>query len=517
MSQAQTTPQPQSIPATLEIELPNNKSNDPGAYKVQLAQPITLKQGTTVSVSAAYLSLFSGAAISPANIIIEQDYSFVITATPTWTLMSDRGSPAEANLWFNYLAGACITGRASAESDAPISIQIPITIKRGSYTPQALVALFNRQTQAPTYINSANMTTPYPETGNNNGQVLVGGQYIYSGDLGAQTVTPSFTGLGQFGLQPVYGTNIETGVIELVAVNGQPPTVQRGTIGNYGGQILNSLMYSGSSTGLSIDFDDSTGYFRIASNFTPLTSEDTGNNIVVIFSYQAANPTATGTKTPSTVIIDRAGELLITNWGYNQAQWSTSFWSRLGFAYTDLYRPCTNNNIDPYALGRCYPQINPADCLLLNTDPTGDTPSAEFNALKILQQLFPVNNGPPIAAARAIEYDGSTVGIVASSQPILIPIPYARCVLDLIPAGEVSGVQHPDRGIIGFSQPLSLINQTMGGVLSFAVYNPCMFVVRGEISISEVSIRIEDPRDGTILKWISPNPLSTVFLRCISP
>lgn len=515
MSQAQTTPQPQSIPATLEIELPNNKSNDPGAYKVQLAQPITLKQGTTVSVSAAYLSLFSGAAISPANIIIEQDYEFTMTAVPTWTIMSNRSAPS-TDSWLNAFAGVSVTARASPDNDDPVIINIPITIPRGSYTPQALVALFNRQTTAPTYQSSANMFTPWPLDATTS--ILMAGQSFNPGgtNLGPNTLAPSFVSLSQFGVQE---NEVETGVVQLTCVDGQPPIISRGQPDFFGGKIDNSLIYSGSSNGLSIDFDDTSGFFRIASNFTPLTSEVTGENVVVLFSYSRPQPSDTPeTPIQTTVIIDRAGELLIQNWGYDEASWANSFWARLGFSYTDLYRPCTATTIDPQSLGRCYPQVNPADCLVTSDDPSGDTPTADFTALKLLQQLLPLGAAPlQNATSRAIAYDGSTVGIVASSQPILIPIPYARCVLDLIPAGEVSGAQHPERGIIGFSQPLSLINQTMGGVLSFAVYNPCMFVVRGEISISEVSVRIEDPRDGTILKWISPNPLSTVFLRCISP
>ena len=193
----------------------------------------------------------------------------------------------------------------------------------------------------------------------------------------------------------------------------------------------------------------------------------------------------------------------------------------LGFTREDLYKKLDGGTeLHPNSFGMCHANINPSSCLQIFS-PGADnySPTPDFLNLKILSQILEDNsNGSGLLNSVLWGYDGSTVGINASKQCILNPLPYARCVISDIAPGTNSGTQGPQRGVLGFSQALSLVNQTNGGVLSFAVFNPLTITIGGDCVINSLTVRIEDPRNGgKLLDWISDQPISTVFLRIINP
>lgn len=514
------------IPAALEVELPNagrgvTQGGSPAEWTVQLPQPIRLVPGSTISVSNAFLSLFSGAAVSQQNIILEKDYSFTMVGVAAWTYMSDRTTftndpPADADFLTSWIGSEF--SQLDDEGDLQ-TVNIPITIPRGSYSPQALVALFNRQSSAPAYITGENVTN-WPAQGL---PTLAGGYNFATGAY--PTLVLPFQTFGQYGQQI---SGVETGAIQWQAgAAGAPPVLTKAS-GDVGAGALwpNVQVAAGSTAGLTIDFDANSGLFRIAQNFSPVISNVTGNTCLIATTADvpiATWPLATDMpRQQRTVVIDRSGEVLIQDWGYANTDeaWAGSFWARLGFARTDLYRPLLpGGGLDPFTWGRCYPNADPGSCLQ-TFDPDDYPPTDAFLDLKPLSQAISLVSTDPgkQLAPTSWEYDGSTIGIFASNQAVLNPLPYARCTVDILPPGENSGVQAPGRGVIGYSQPLSLVNQSAGGVLSFAVYNPVNFVSRGDYMVGSIAVRIEDPRgDGRLLSWLSSEPLSTVFLRIITP
>jgi hypothetical protein len=203
----------------------------------------------------------------------------------------------------------------------------------------------------------------------------------------------------------------------------------------------------------------------------------------------------------------------VTDWGYANTDeaWAGSFWERLGFLRQDLYR---QNLDDPFIFGNCYANIDPLSRLALNNFGEVGTPGAspQMAALKVNQQLLI----SPLGADNvynAKTYDGTTIGPFASNPAILIPTPYCRVVLDILTAGAASGVSAPNRGLVGFSQAVNLLDTSEGSITSFSIFNPCPHIASGAATISAIRVRVEDPRDNKPLSWMGDAVASTFFLR----
>lgn len=457
---------------TTVVEL-SNINNIGAEYNVKLPRPIHIKNNSIISVTDAYISLFSGEIYSANSIVIEQDYTFTMKAVLIFTNLCDSIETAHGTTLPMGYTSIAMNGNGEMEI-----INIDIKIPKGVYQPNDIVQLFNKQSCRPEYINYYSILNggfTLPAIGGVAPANIVkfsttDGVTISSGD----TVEFSQPTLG--GWNPEYGFEV---------VPQDDPT-------EYSCPPASCFLH-GSVVGLEIDFDEIENKFFISRNFSPIVSGD--SNQISILRYQPSNlPPTNLTRT----YFDRCGEIFITDWGWSISNFGESFWSRLGFTATDLYKS-EDYTSDTFLWGRTYANYNPLTNLMVN-----DTYSSEsLRALKI-QQGF--ENGDSWAA---VTYDGSTIGIYASEQPIYNPLPYLRARISLSAAG---GFLSPD-GDLGIVQLISLLNLSPTSTTSFGILNANPFGVDGNILISEITVRFEDPRTNAPLDWISKKIFSSITLR----
>lgn len=477
-------PTDQEIPSVLEIELPNMgpnvlRSGSSAEFTVLLPAPITLRPGAELVLSQAYLTLFNGAAVGGGNIIIERDYTFTVVGVPTY---HDINTTAAANVGnFGRRLVACPDG-----TNDPTTLSVVYTIKRGSYSPAALCELFNQRGGAYAPVTMP-VSTLAPQ-----GETL---PFPSMAPLAWKTGNPG----------PPY-QDLWASANDLNGPNGAPRVQSTSKVLDfYANTTPSAVALLGAAQGLQLDFDGDRGLFRISSNFTPLISEATGGAIIILATG--------GAGTAQRQWIDRSGAFLVTDWGYANTDeaWAGSFWERLGFLRQDLYRENLN---DPFLFGNCYANIDPLSMLALNDFGEVGTPGAspQMAALKVNQQLLI----SPLGADNvynAKTYDGTTIGPFASNPAILIPTPYCRVVLDILTAGAASGVSAPNRGLVGFSQAVNLLDTSEGSITSFSIFNPCPHIASGATTVSAIRVRVEDPRDNKPLSWMGDAVASTFFLR----
>lgn len=459
---------------TTIVELSNVNNIGP-EYSVRLGRPLHLKNGSALSVTDSYISLFAGALYQPNSIVIEDDFNFTMKAACVFTNLCD-------NIPTNGHGTQIPMGYVSISTQSPgvmTIIDIDIKIEKGVYEPNEIVQIFNKQSCKQNYVNNYSIQ--------NGGFTLpaVGGvgiantvpfssiDNVYKPNVGT-TIEFSQPTLGDW--DPEYGFRIEP--LDDPTEYGCP----NGTV-----------FMHGSTVGLEIDFDEVQNRFFISRNFSPIISGD-NNNFTVLRFQPDSGPVASLNRT----YIDRAGEIFITDWGWPISTFENSFWARLGFTSEDLYK-YEEYEDDKFLWGRTYAAINSLTNLMENSEYSSD----DLGALKIQQGIE--NNG----TWAAVLYDGSTLGIYAQNQPVYNPLPFLRCRLSLTTSGGFLN----EVGDLGVTQLISLLNLSPTSGTSFGILNPNTFGIDGNYLVTEINIKFEDPRDGTPLKWVSKKIFSSVTLR----
>ena len=484
---------------TIEIELPNVGTNTVGKkndYTVVLPEVLNIPAGSVVSISQAYLSTFSNGSLSYGQMILEQDYKFVMKGLQCFTPYNDSLT-SENNQFLIGYNGISMT--VLTEEGGFNFIDIEINIEKGSYTPQQICNMFNRQANDQIYLTSQHLVKQYPQL--DNLSLLTG---VINDDSAGEGL--NFKTAGNSG--PYIGGNCTSVGVSCNDIGTVPTLVQNLPESTF----VASQIYSGSS--FNIAFNTDSGKFYIQSNFNPI-ADSSGQNIILVTPYAST----VGGTVDQVMFYDRMGEVLIQYWGYDDSdEFTGSFWDRLGFARADLYPTIKGPGEFPkYAFGRCYPILS-ADMFQTNTYLNYLPVSDQLKAIKPGCQIYYYVSNDPAKnnSTYAIAYDGSaTTGVTASKTPIYMYFSYCRIVLDIIVNRDLSGSIN-NNGHFGFIQSANLLNQS-NGFLSYSIFNPTEFTINSAIAIKSIGVRIENPLTNDVLSYISDGVLSSIFLRIISP
>ena len=456
---------------TTALEL-NNYGNYGGDYLVPLKRPLQIKKGSVISIVDAYISLFNGEVYQQGSIVIEKQYITNMKAALTYVNLCDNipnGDKTKIPFGYNSIL---------TEGGAIKFIDIQIIVNPGIYTPQDLVQIINKQTCLQQYIaleSIENNMTVQPING-------VAAGNIVPFQTAIPLTKPSGAAYIQF-YQPVLGAWNENYGFMLDAVQDEE---------EYGCPD-NAVFLHGSLSGIQIDYDEVEGKFFISRNFSPVIIGADNNFGVIKYPLGDVPPASLGR-----MYVDKCGQLLVVDWGAPISEFDNTIWARLGFSAKDLYFYEGRTDIS-HLWGTTYVNINPYNNLMVNNAFMSDS----MSAYQIQQQS---ENQDQISTSI---YDGSTIGIYASSQSIGLPIPFIRCRVNLAIAGGAIASGNE----LGLVQNISLLNLSTNGFSSFGILNPHQYGIDGDMIITSIGVKIEDPRDGSILSFVSNSIMSSITLR----
>jgi hypothetical protein len=271
----------------------------------------------------------------------------------------------------------------------------------------------------------------------------------------------------------------------------------------------------GSTAGVSLTYDDSRGRFGIESNFSPILAG--GNTVAMRFTNFDDDLNNVGTYWST-----RAGSFLVYDWGYDprmsETEWAnTTFWGRLGFKAADLYR---TDVTDKQLFGSPSPNLNANAFNGFISMSTGFA-AAGFEPLKNLSgfatQEFatpaPLSDGALTFTVLAYQQNEL---LYAGAPAILLPVSFVLAQIDIIGSSSGSGVVS-GRHKYSLAQPISLLSLSTGGISAYAILNPTTVVCNQDLTITDVRVRLLDPRTHEPLTWLSDNIAQLITVRVVSP
>jgi hypothetical protein len=278
---------------------------------------------------------------------------------------------------------------------------------------------------------------------------------------------------------------------------------------------MRSLAAIGSTNGVALTYDDSRGRFAIESNFSPILAS--GNTVALRHTSFDANANDIGTYWST-----RAGSFLVYDWGYDPRmpadEWATTtFWGRLGFSATDLYKTVVT---DKQLFGSPSPNLNAAafnGVIAQDENHGGEAIQQLLNLTGFASQEFttPTQVSTATLVFTALAYQQNEL-LYASSPTILLPVSFVLAQVDIIGSSAGSGIV-AGRHKYSLAQPISLLSLSSGGISAYSILNPTTVVCNQDLTLTDVRVRLLDPRTHEPLQWLSDNVAQLITVRVVSP
>lgn len=278
---------------------------------------------------------------------------------------------------------------------------------------------------------------------------------------------------------------------------------------------MRGLPAIGSTNGVSLTYDDSRGRFAIESNFSPVLAG--GNTVALRHTSFDAN-----SNDVATYWATRAGSFLCYDWGYDPrmpaSEWATTtFWGRLGFSATDLYKTIVT---DKQLFGSPSPNLNASafnGVIAQDSAHGGEAIQQLLNLTGFASQEFstPTQVSTTTLVFTALAYQQNEL-LYASSPTILLPVSFVLAQIDIIGSSAGSGVV-AGRHKYSLAQPVSLLSLSSGGISAYSIFNPTTVVCNQDLTLTDVRVRLLDPRTHLPLAWLSDNVAQLITVRVVSP
>ena len=210
------------------------------------------------------------------------------------------------------------------------------------------------------------------------------------------------------------------------------------------------------------------------------------------------------------------------DWGYDPRmpadEWAaTTFWGRLGFTAADLYKTDVTS---PQLFGSPSPNLNAAafnGIIEFDVNHGGIAFQQLLNLNGFASQEFstPAQISDDTLVYTALAYQQNEL-LYASAPAILLPVSFVLAQIDIIGSSAGSGVVS-GRHKYSLAQPVSLLSLSSGGISAYSIFNPTTVVCNQDLTLTDVRVRLLDPRTHQPLAWLSTNVAQLITVRVVSP